>query len=578
MIRFFRALAWLRWRLFLNTLRKTRRRDSLERASRVFQVVAPVLFFLFLVPGALVLAILAVVGGWVLGTPGGQHGPVLITMRIFLAVACAVMLLAPLLRAVQGSTPNLSRFLLLPIPRGSFYLCEAMASFGDPWLAVQTPGILLLPVGILAAGRPGAAALALAAGVALLGMLTGLGALASSFAYLLFRNRRRAELISVVLMILLSVAGMLPGLLSISDSGKRHSAVRIRAEARTDRNRSADGKVGWSGEVLPVWALAFPPELYVRSLGLGADRRSPAGLIPLALLAAMAAGIHGAAWKIYGRLLDTPEIGAGPRRGEKSRLRWVRAPGLSPAASAVALVHVRMALRTVQGKIQFWMTPLIVLALGALWSRQPGAVLPASFPIPPGVLLAFAGVVLSCVTLEGVILNQFAVDRAGLTLQFLAPISDRDLVRGKAAGGAFLAGSRALLCFVAAAVVAPGRPILLWPGALLAGCAVYILLAPAGAILSMLLPKAADMNRIGQAGKPHPIASILGFLVILTAAGPAVALALVAVLLLKSAAAALALLTGWALLCALISIPLYRVAEKLLARRRENLALVAQGR
>jgi len=251
---------------------------------------------------------------------------------------------------------------------------------------------------------------------------------------------------------------------------------------------------------------------------------------------------------------------------------------LSPAASAVALVHVRMALRTVQGKIQFWITPLIVLALGALWSRQSGAVLPAHFPIPPGVLLAFLGVVLSCLTLEGVILNQFAVDRAGLTLQFLAPISDADLLKGKAVGGAFLAGSRALLCFMAAAVVAPGRPLLLWPAALLAGCAVYLLLAPAGAIVSTLLPKAADMNRIGQAGKPHPAASILGFLVILTAAAPAVGLALVAMLLLKSAALALTFLAGWALLCALISIPLYRLAEKLLARRRENLALVAQGR
>ena len=298
MIRFFRALAWLRWRLFLNTLRKTRRRDSLERASRVFQVVVPVLFFLFLVPGALVLAILAMVGGWILGTPGGQHGPVLITIRLFLAVACAVMLLAPLLRAVQGSTPNLTRFLLLPIPRGSFYVCEAMAGFGDPWLAVQTPGILLLPVGILAAGRPGAAVLALAAGVALLGMLTGLGALASSFAYLLFRNRHRAELISVVLMILLSVSGMLPGLFSISDSGKRHPPVKGHAETRPARKAPPDGKLGWSGEVLPAWALAFPPELYVRSLGLGADRRSPAGLLPLALLAVVAAGVHGAAWKI----------------------------------------------------------------------------------------------------------------------------------------------------------------------------------------------------------------------------------------------------------------------------------------
>jgi hypothetical protein len=40
----------------------------------------------------------------------------------------------------------------------------------------------------------------------------------------------------------------------------------------------------------------------------------------------------------------------------------------------------------------------------------------------------------------------------------------------------------------------------------------------------------------------------------------------------------LILIAGWAALAAVISVPLFRVAEKSLARRRENLALVAQGR
>ena len=108
--------------------------------------------------------------------------------------------------------------------------------------------------------------------------------------------------------------------------------------------------------------------------------------------------------------------------------------------------------------------------------------------------------------------------------------------------------------------------------------AVFFLLAPCGAILSALLPKTMDIGRIGQAGKPHPAASFLGVLCILAGAMPAAALVLGALLLFESPALALLLVALWAGVAAALSLPFFRLAESLLARRRENLALVAAGR
>ena len=65
---------------------------------------------------------------------------------------------------------------------------------------------------------------------------------------------------------------------------------------------------------------------------------------------------------------------------------------------------------------------------------------------------------------------------------------------------------------------------------------------------------------------------------IVAGAGPAAALALGALFLAESPALAFLLVAGWAVVAAALSIPLFRLAERLLAQRRENLALVAQGR
>src|SRR5206468_8377902 len=154
-----------------------------------------------------------------------------------------------------------------------------------------------------------------------------------------------------------------------------------------------------------------------------------------------------------------------------------------PAASAVAVAEVRMILRTVQGKIAMCVTPGVVLFLGVLWARRPGE-LEIHLPLPFGPLLGFAGILLALLTLEPATLNQFAMDRAGLTLEFLSPVSDRDLIRGKAAAAAILGGSRGLCCYLIALVTAPGGSPFYWLAALAAGGAVFLLLASGGAILS----------------------------------------------------------------------------------------------
>jgi ABC-type Na+ efflux pump permease subunit len=178
--------------------------------------------------------------------------------------------------------------------------------------------------------------------------------------------------------------------------------------------------------------------------------------------------------------------------------------------------------------------------------------------------------------LQQVNLNQFGLDRAGLTLQLLAPVSDRDLVLGKAAGGALLAASSALLCIVPAALIAPGGSPWLWLAVAACGAWGYLMLAPLAAILSALFPKRADLSKLGRAGNPHAAAEILGFLFLAVLPIPPAATMGLALVLTESPALAFAIAAGWAVVAALLSLPLFRLAVRLVAARRENLAMVAE--
>jgi hypothetical protein len=581
MMRIVRVMLWLRWKLLLNLLRPTKKRDTLERASQAFQVLGPVILTLVFLPAVVMAGFLGGLAGWYLPQPDSFHQPILLLLKVLLIFVTILALLAPLLRAAHGSTSHLGRLLLLPIPLRMLYASEVLGAFADPWMAVLASGSLMLPIGMALAGKWMGAMVALVSAAGLLAMLAGLGTLASSLAALIFRDRRRGEMATFILLILVVTIAFLPGILStFQDSKQIPIGVRIGPDP-VKKSASSLLRVegpGWSESAAPSWTLVFPPALYARCIAKTADRGASAGLLSLVGLLLAAATVLWVGARIYRRLLETPEVASPRRRGAASKPQWLRLPGFSDSVSAVATTQVRLVYRSVQGKLQICILPVIILFMGVLWKGRPHELLPGGAPFPMGILLATFGLFLAMLTLEGTLLNQFAMDRAGLTLEFLSPLSDRDLILGKAAGGVILGASRAIPSVILAAAMAPGGSIFLWLSLPSAAVALFAIMAPVGAILSALFPKTVDLGRIGKQSKPHPAASLLGMLCSLAAMMPMAGLVMLCVFLLKSPALALAGVTAWAVTAVLVSVPLMRLAERILARRRENLALVAQGR
>ena len=126
--------------------------------------------------------------------------------------------------------------------------------------------------------------------------------------------------------------------------------------------------------------------------------------------------------------------------------------------------------------------------------------------------------------------------------------------------------------------VAPGGHPWFWLSALLAWLSSYLLLGPLAAALSAVFPAHADLNRMGKAGNPHPIAGVLGLLVTGATMLPSLLLLLVGFIALRGPWITVAALALWTAVCGALAIPLVRFAARVVERRRENLLLVAAGR
>ncbi|MBZ5638879.1 MAG: hypothetical protein LAO51_09015 [Acidobacteriia bacterium] len=563
MIRLLRAFAWLRWRLLANGFRKSRR-DALERVSRAAEIAVPVIVGLFAVPAALALTASAFIGGLLASSSETARIVLAIVPRALLAVLTFVTLVGPLLRSMQGSTLGLARLTLLPIPRGLLHIVEVVTGLADPWVLAVLPGLFALPLGLLASGSVAAAAVTLAAGVALAAFLASLSSSMSFVVALLLRGRRRGEWITLAFMALLSFAGFLPAVFSSLPGS--HVAVERRVAARPD-------------PAFLAWTRLVPSEMYGLALKRSIEGRPAGALAPLAGLAATGAGLFGLSWVAYRRLLETPAGSSARRQGELRGTRLARIPGLKPAASAVALAEARLVLRTVRGKTAIYFTPIAVGAIGWMGAgtvrADPAG---ASRLLASGAVVPCAAAIFSVIALQPFLFNQFATDRGGLALEFLSPVSDLDLVRGKAAAMFLLWGLTLLLSVLAGGIATRSMPLWAWGAAALASASMLALLAPAAAMLSALFPKPSDLGRIGRAGNPHPTAGILGTLLLLALGAPPAGLAALGLLMLKSPAVAIALLAGWAALAVAGGSALLRAAATVVARRRENLALVAQGR
>jgi hypothetical protein len=252
-------------------------------------------------------------------------------------------------------------------------------------------------------GRPGDAGVAVAAGVVLLAFLAALGSAAALLAALIFRNRRVGELATVGVLLLISAAAFLP-------------TAFVRDHAKDPRS-----VVHALNAAEPTWLGAMPWSLYTRAV----EGHQLVALLKLALIALALAGIS--RWA-FGRLLDAPpDRRAGAARSAAARGFF----GLSPAAAAIAWTTFRLAARSLRGRVILFTSPIPVLMLAILWKRT---LVESGWGALVGVLVLGIGSTLTLFSLQSILSNQFAVDRAGLTLTFLSPASSREIVLGKAAG------------------------------------------------------------------------------------------------------------------------------------------------
>ena len=559
MPRILRAFAWMRWRMLMNSLERTGSRDALERFSLAIEKLGPILAAILMVPSALMLAGLGAAAGFSLAR-GDADAVTFQAARYILLLLPVVVLVGPLLLPGSDRT-NPVRLLLLPIPRSTLYVAQSASALGDPWNILSAPLILFLAAGLLAGGAPLAALVALAGALLLIAVLLGLGTLVTSALHLLFRDRRRGELVALLFIVFIPLASMIPAMLAQGS---------LRHQPQDD----ATTVPAWVEAASRTALDALPPEIY-----LTAARRAAAGDyagsgVSLIALTAIGTIIHVVGLSMFRRVLDSP-ASSGARRTGQMRAAWARRlPGLSAGASAVALAHLRLALRTPRGR-SILLSPLMLFVFfGFFMYRGSGSMDFGPFQFQSGVGLAAFTSFFCLMSVVPISMNQFAVDRAGLTRALLSPLTETELLVGKAVGNALIGMAPSLMCFVAALMLFPGGSPALWATIPMGLTACYLIVAPIAAIASATFPKSVDLNTIGS-NNAHGIAALMGMVSFVAGAAPPALLTLLAVTFLDRPVLAPVFVAAWCLVAYVIARLLFVPARRIFRKRRENLAMLA---
>ena len=561
MFRILRAFAWLRWRMLINSLEKTGARDTIERFSIAIEKLGPIMAGVLLIPSGLFLSGAAAASGFALAR-GDQHSLLFEAARYLLFFVPILCIVGPLMLPAADRT-NPVRLLLLPIPRTTLYVAQSSSAFGDVWVLLMLPITIFLPVGLAAGGAVAAAGVCLVAGILLVLLVVGLTSLSTSLLHLIVRNRKRGELLALIFILVLPALSMLPGLLHGLSHRPNATGQAVPIERRTPEWVTASGE--------RVFGL-YPTELYVR-----ATRAAASGEIPgtrLLALAGIGALFHAIGFLVFAKVLDSPGS-TGARRAVPTRAAWSRTlPGLSPGGSAVALAQVRLALRTPRGR-SILLSPILVIGLFALMTRNAlSGFTSGPFVLTSGLSLASFGSFVSLMSMLPIAMNQFAVDKAGLTLALLSPLSDREYLAGKAVGNGLIAAAPTAITLLVSVVMFPTGSPALWLAIPISLMAIYLLVAPLAAVLSAIFPRVVDLNSIGRGSNAHGVAGLLGLLAFLAAGAPCVFIALTSTGWLHRPALTPVLLAIWCGLSYALSRVLFIPASRIFAKRRENLAML----
>jgi len=567
MLRTLRAFAWLRSRVLINSLERRGSRDTLERVSIAVEQLAPILLLLVLIPSCLALCAAGAYEGWTLGR-GDQGSRVLEVIRYLLLSSLVLCVVGPLVMPAAERTSAV-RLLLLPIGRGMLYAAQCISTFADLWILFPLALVTGVPLGMAAAGAIPGALVAAAAGALLIAGLAGLTLLVSLFIHLLVRDRKRGEFIALLLIVGLPMLGMLPALMQGQE--------RYRGGGRRQRvEHAVEETSGWQSAIERRAAAIAPSELYTKVVRRAAANPATTAL-PLAGLSVAALLVHGVGMFVFARVLRSPAGTNSSRRvAGKARSEW-RLPGVSPGVSAVALNQLRLALRTPRGRSTLFSPVAVFIMFAVLMLRNGSGMDFGPIRLRSGLGLAVFASYISMLSVSPLAMNQFAVDRAGLTLTLLAPLDTAALLYGKAIGNALIIGLPVVVTAGGAALLFPSGHPALWLCIPLALTATYLLLAPAAAALSAVFPRAVDLNSIGRGSNAHGAAGLLGTLGTVAATVPSVLIVVLATTVIGETSLAPAFLIVWIAICLAADILLFRVAAGVFDRRKENLAMLERS-
>lgn len=564
MIAILRAFAWLRWRMFINSLEQTGSRDLLERFSLAIEKLGPILAAVLLIPSGLTLASLGAACGYALAA-GDTQSLLAQAPRYLLFAVPLLSVVGPLLLPA-GDRSNPVRMLLLPIGRRTLYVAQSAAALGDVWVVLMLPLVLSIPIGLAAGGAPGAAAVALVAGGVLVLVVVAISSATTSILHLAVRDRRRGELLALLFLLFIPMVGMLPTMIQ-TEPGSGH--------VQTAPPGGDAGASPWTTRAGRRAVSLYPTELYTRATHAAASRAYGPAARMLGALAVGALLLNVLGLYVFRNVLESPGATGARRRGRTRPTRARRLPWLSQGASAVALAQFRLALRTPRGRA-ILLSPVALVFVLVVLDRQD---IPAfgfeGLASDPGLVIACFASFLCLLSILPIALNQFAVDRAGLTRVLLSPLSDRDYLRGKAAGNGLIAAPPVLFCIAVSFIALSGqRSIVGWLGLPPALLSIYFIVAPAAATFSAMFPRVVDLNSIGRGSNAHGLSGLLGVLAFLAAGIPSVAIAAAGTLWFHRPGLTLAALCAWCVLSFFLGRLLFVPARRIFSARRENLAML----
>lgn len=460
------AIAWLRWRLFVNALRTTR--GQLELISHI---VVSLAFAIGGLGGAFGMGIAAY-----LTISAGK--PELLALLFWFVLFFWQAF--PIMSTAFTNNPDSSDLLRFPLSYGSFFMVRLAYGACDPASALGTLWSLGILVGV---GFAKPALLPWTLLVCLAFVAFNLLFMQMIFAWVeRWLAQRRTREIMGVLFVLLMLSFQLIGPLT-GHFGKR---------ARPEVQRLV--------QVLSPLQGVLPPGLAADAVVQGIYPQWPVALSSLALLCAFGMvigyGLHARLLAQYrGENLSEVVAASTLPRDRQLRLGW-NFPGFAAPVAAVFEKEIRYLLRSGPMLLTLIMPVfmLLVFRFGAMNSvRHSGGFLARTPNLAFPVAAAY-----TLLMLTNLVYNNFGGDAGGIQFFYAAPVSFRDIVFAKNLTHAGILAVETLVAWFAVTSFY-GRPALDVTIATLAG---LLFAAPVnfavGNVLSIYSPKKLDYSKFGR--------------------------------------------------------------------------------